>query len=185
MGSTLVHGEQLVVRPSRVADRVLARAFGGTLDEALAAGRSPESSRLLAARARYIVGLRRRRALAGYWERLLRMALLRVAGGAAGTWGDGSRSGGSGSGGSRSAACMRAVPVRADSIVAAEPLILELSSRLTAPLPVPARGVAMASVLLTDGSGPVYGRRAAVPLSVALGDAITQLDPALPLGLVS
>lgn len=177
MGSTLVHEEQLVVRPSRVADRMLARVFGGSLDDALAAGRSPESSRLLAARARYIVGLRRRRALAGYWERLLR-----VAGSAAGTWG-GSRSGYSRSGCSRSAACMRAVPVRADSIVAAEPLILELMSRLSVPLPIPARGVAMASVLLTDGSGPVYGRRPTVSLSVALEDAITQLDPALPLGL--
>ena len=41
----------------------------------------------------------------------------------------------------------------------------------------------MAGALLTDAAGPVYSRRAVIPLAVALEDAIAQLDPALPLGL--
>jgi hypothetical protein len=32
----------------------------------------------------------------------------------------------------------------------------DLASRLLAPVPVPARGVAMVSQLLTDGVGPLY-----------------------------
>ena len=39
----------------------------------------------------------------------------------------------------------------------------------------------MASVLLTDATGPVYNRRSPVTLTAALAAAITQLDPALPL----
>jgi hypothetical protein len=39
----------------------------------------------------------------------------------------------------------------------------------------------MASVLLTDGAGPVYSRRSRVSLAAALESAITQLDPTLPL----
>jgi hypothetical protein len=73
------------------------------------------------------------------------------------------------------------MPVCADLIVAAEPAIRELISRLSAPLPVPARGVAMATVLLTDATGPVYRRRGPVTLAHALDAAIGQLDPALPL----
>jgi hypothetical protein len=41
--------------------------------------------------------------------------------------------------------------------------------------------VAMASVLLTDATGPVYNRRSSVTLAAALEAAITELDPALPL----
>jgi hypothetical protein len=54
-------------------------------------------------------------------------------------------------------------------------------NRLTAPLPVPARGVAMARVLLTDATSPVYNQRAGVPLSDAVAAAAAELDPALPL----
>jgi hypothetical protein len=54
-------------------------------------------------------------------------------------------------------------------------------NRLVAQLPVPARGVAMARVLLTDATSPVYNRRARVALSDALAAAAAQLDPALPL----
>ncbi len=52
---------------------------------------------------------------------------------------------------------------------------------MTAPLPVAARGVAMATALLTDALGPVYNRRSRVTLAAALEAAIAQLDPALPL----
>ncbi len=114
---------------------MLARALGASLDHRLAAGRSPESTRLLAARARDIVALHRRAALAESWDHLLRVA--------------------------RRAPTRRtpAVPLRATAILAAEHAIRELTARLTAPLPVGAQGVASASVLLTDPTSPVYSRR--------------------------
>jgi hypothetical protein len=152
---TLVLGDPFIVRPRRLADGLLARAFGGSLDRQLAAGCPPETALLLAARAQDIVSLRSRRALAGNWEHLLRVA--------------------------RRAPRSRVVSVRADRIAAAEPAIRELVRLLSAPLPVAARGVAMASVLLTDATGPVYNGHSAITLSQALEAAIAQLDPALPL----
>jgi len=145
--------------------RVLARVLGASLDESLAAGSAPESSSLLAARARDIVSLRRRTSMAGNWDHLLRVARRSARTPPV----------------PRSAALAGAIPLCADRIVAAEAAIRELIARLSAPLPVPARGVAMAHVLLTDATGPVYNRRSPVTLAAALDAAITQLDPALPL----
>src|SRR6516164_7896208 len=67
-------GDPLVLRPCRAADRLLARVFGASLDRQLAAGRPPEKSPLLAARAQDIVRLSRRRAVARDWEHLLEAA---------------------------------------------------------------------------------------------------------------
>jgi hypothetical protein len=150
-------GDPFVIRPGRLADRVRARAFGASLDGQLAAGRPPESSRPLAARAQDIVALRRRRSLARDWEHLLRVAR-------------------------RARAAPRtAAPVQRDRIAAAGPAIGELVRRLAVPLPVAARGVAMARVLLTDAASPVYSRHGPVSLIAALEAAIAQLDPSLPL----
>jgi hypothetical protein len=153
----LVLGDPLVMRPCRLADRMLARAFGASLDRQLAAGCPPESAWLLAVRAQDIVSLPSRQALARNWDHLLRVA--------------------------RRAPAPRspAVPICADRIAAAEPAIHELLKRLTTPLPVTAQGVAMASAPLTDATGPVYNRRSPVALAGLLEAAITQLDPALPL----
>lgn len=153
----LVLGDPLVLRPRRFADRVLSRAFGASLDRQLAAGCPPETALLLAARAQDIVSMRARRAVAGNWDHLLQVARRP----------QGSRS--------------QAIWVRSGRVVAAETAIRELMERLTNPLPVSARGVAMASSLLTDATGPVYNRRSPVTLDAALQAAITQLDPALPL----
>jgi hypothetical protein len=162
MNSTLALGDPFALPSRRPGDVVLARVFGASLDASLAAGHPPESSRLLAARARDIVSLRRRRSIAGSWEHVLRVAhraqRARLAG-------------------SPSAA----VPICADRVVAAEPVIRGLMNGLAAPLPVPARGVAMARVLLTDANSPVYNRRADVALTDAVAAAAVQLDPALPL----
>lgn len=153
---TLVLGDPLVMRPRRVTDAMLARAFGASLDRQLAAGRPPEATLLLAARAQDIVSLRRRQAVARNWEHLLRVA--------------------------RRTAGKRppASHVCGARIVAAAPAVRELVRRLVVPLPVTARGVAMASVLLTDAIGPVYNRHSHVTLAAALDAAISQLDPALP-----
>jgi hypothetical protein len=154
---TLAADDPLAMRPSRVTDRLLARILGASLDRQLAAGRSPESSPLLAARAQRIVALRTRRQVARNWENLLRTARR-----GHGTY-------------------HPALSVRGERIIAAEPAVRELERRITAPLPVTARGVAMATALLTDALSPVYNSRSAVPLPVALEAAIAQLDPALPL----
>ena len=147
----------LVARPRRLTDRLLARLFGSSLDRQLAAGRPPETSRLLAARAQDIVALPRRRALAQNWERVLREA---------------GRPAGPGS--ARLLLCR-------DRIAAAEPGLRELVACLAVPLPVTAQGVAAASTLLTDAAGPLYNRRSPVALGDALHTAARQLDPAAPL----
>ena len=61
MDSILALGDPFALPSRRPGDGVLARVFGASLDASLAAGHPPESSRLLAARARDIVSLRRRR----------------------------------------------------------------------------------------------------------------------------
>jgi hypothetical protein len=154
---TLARGDLIVPEPCRLTERLLARALGASLDRQLAAGGRPESTRLLAARAQHIVSLPRRTGLAGHWDHLLRVA--------------------------RRAPSRRtrAVPVRAAAILAAEPAIRDLMECLTAPLPVAARGVAMAGVLLTDPTSPVYSRSGPRSLTDRLQDAIVQLDPAQPL----
>jgi len=154
---TLAVGDPLVIESRRLTDRLLSRAVGASLDRQLAAGRRPESTRLLAARAQHIVSLPRRTSLAGNWDHLLRVA--------------------------RRAPSRRvpAVPLRPATILGAETAIGELMECLTAPLPVGARGVAMASVLLTDPTSPVYSRRGPCSLADRLRDAIIQLDPAQPL----
>ncbi len=147
----------LVPRPSRYTERMMARALGASLDRQLAAGHLPEASPLLAARAQDIVSLRRRKALARNWDHLLRASRRTP--------------------GQRSPV----VPVQTSRLAAAEPAVRELIHCLMSPLPVKAQGVAMASVLLTDATGPVYSRHSRVRLDTALTTAIAQLDPALPL----
>jgi hypothetical protein len=152
-GSPGPGARRLNIRRYRVTDKVLSRALGASLDRRLAAGREPEESRLLAARAQDIVALRRREELARYWERLLGVA-------------------------ARPAPALRnAAPLRRGPVLAAEPAISELAGLLRAPLPVSARGVAMARLLLTDAGGPLYWSGAPESLHVALRAAITRLDP--------
>ena len=163
MGSTLELDGSPVLWPRRFGDGILARVFGASLDTLLAVGCSPESSRLLTARARQLASLPERTAVARSWEHLLRVAQHAP---------QGRRTG------SLAAA---AVPVRTERIVSAEPAIRDLISRLAAPLPVPARGVAMARLLLSDATGPVYSRRSRADLTAEVEAAAAQLDPALPL----
>lgn len=59
--------------------------------------------------------------------------------------------------------------------------IQEMLKALLAPLPVPARGPAMASWLLRDGAGPIYNRHRSGALGAALRETIAQLDASVPL----
>ncbi len=152
------HGSgPLAAHRRRFTERVLAHVFGPSLDHQLAAGRPPASGQLLAARALALVCLGRRRALARNWERLLATARRPAAPGPA-----------------RILLCR-------DRIFAAEPDIHEMVARLREPLPVAARGVAAAELLLTDAAGPLYNRRNQVALPALLRLATAQLDPAASL----
>jgi hypothetical protein len=150
-------GALLAARPPRLPAKVLARVLGASLDRQLAAGVAPESSALLAARARQVVAISWRRSLARNWEHLLRAAA------------------------ELQGAHHPARPLRCAQIIAAEPAVRELVRHLTVPLPVASRGVAMATVLLTDAGSPVYSRLGPVSLAAALDEATAQLDPAIAL----
>ena len=114
-----------------------------TLDAQLAAGRRPPTiSRLRQVRARQLTSPRFRERLAARWESLLRQALDPKA---------------------RRRASV-AIPVQHTQIAAAQREIRRLIDTLNAGVAAPARGVAIASLLLTDGSGPVYNRTGASAL---------------------
>jgi hypothetical protein len=76
-------------------------------------------------------------------------------------------------------------PVRRDRIVAARPELEQMVALLRSPRPVPARGVALARVLLTDGTGPVHNGANRADLGRAIEDAVVHLDPASALLLPS
>lgn len=123
------------------------------LDQALAQGRPPEHSLPHALRAATLVCPARRRALADAWEQVL----VRV---------------------HRPAARRTSrVPLQQARVRAAAEQIRDLVDALRAPGPVPARGVALASFLLTDGAGPLYDARSRVDLAFAVHEATRLLDP--------
>jgi len=68
-----------------------------------------------------------------------------------------------------------------ESIIACESDIREMQNVLLQPLPSPARGTAMASWLLRDGTGPIYNRRLSGNLGTSIREAIAQLDAAVSL----
>jgi hypothetical protein len=67
------------------------------------------------------------------------------------------------------------VPPR-ERIAAAQPQIRQLVARLRSPMPVGVRGVAAASVLLCDGTGPLYNPRCHEDLRVALDHAVGWME---------
>jgi hypothetical protein len=136
---------------------MLARLQSWRLDKELAAGHPPEWSRLHAARADQLVSPAFRTELADHWDRVGGIATRRVAAPRQG----------------------RAILLR-DQVAAAEPRILELTALLRAPMPVPARGVAAASQLLTDGTGPLYNPASDIVLANAVAAAVALLTPTHP-----
>jgi hypothetical protein len=134
-------------------DRILVRWGEFSLDAKLASGFSPDAERLLALRARALVSLETRLMLANDWDHLLTVAP------------------------SRSTFFNARVPICRDRVLAAESEIRQMMVALRAPLPVPVRGVAMASHLLTDGAGPIYSRRSVMDLSEMLRSATRHMDP--------
>jgi hypothetical protein len=125
---------------------------GASLDDKLAEGLAPDASPLLAARAQSLVALKRRRALADNWLSLLVDAREPVMYPNA------------------------RVPLVRDRIIGAKSQIEALAQALQAPMPT-SRGVAMASSLLSDGSGPIYNRACSVDFASTLYEIIAHLDP--------
>jgi hypothetical protein len=137
--------------------RRLARLFNGALDRELAEGGSPETTGLMAARAMKLVSSTERQMLAEGLDRVLTLAQRPPIG------------------------RTPRVPINRAVVASCELEIAEVIKALLMPGPVPARGPAMVSRLLTNGIGPLYRPRSRSDLLAALNEAIQQLDPALPL----
>lgn len=109
-----------------------ARWHADHLDHELADGASPDSTVERSLRAEFLVRFRTRRDLAQSMQRVLAAAT------------------------QRPAARRLPAPVSRARVTACATELNELISRLLAPGPVAARGVAQARLLLTDAGGPLY-----------------------------
>lgn len=138
-------------RRRRFWDRWLARAYAPSLDSQLAAGWPPETSRLLAIRAQQITSPAGRGELVRGWGYVLSRA--------------------------RGPAVARTprAPLRRDRIAAAEGDVRTMLAVLACPLPISARGAAMASVLLGDGTGPLHNHHCTRDLAAAVRDATREM----------
>ena len=133
--------------------RLLAGVLASHLDDRIAAGAPPETNRLTVARADRLVSLPMRLSVALNWRDLLAHAA-----------------------GPRPVV-NPVVPLCRERILAAERDIEAMLGALTALLPVPARGVAAAKQLLTDGTGPLYNPACTTDLADALREVTALLDP--------
>jgi hypothetical protein len=149
----LVHDEreQLVLARAPKWRQSLATLHADRLDRQLARGIRPESDLLLAVRAMQLTSARMREQLAAS------LGLVAFAG------------------------RPRVVPARNRAALAeAADSLGELSDALLSAGPVPARGVAMVILLLSDGTGPLYRRSRAAELGVVISQAIQALTPSWP-----
>jgi hypothetical protein len=114
----------------------------------------PSIGRLMAARAERLASVPRRRALVRDWQKVVDQAL------------------------TAPRARNPHAPLCRDRIIDAVGEVRAMLGALSNPWPVSARGVAMASRLLSDGTGPLYNRNCTVHLPTALREVTAQLDPA-------
>jgi hypothetical protein len=149
----LNEGDCPIARPVRPWDRIVVGLRARHLDRDLADGASPDGSVVLAVRAQMLVQTPARRELARGAQRVL----------AAATQVSGAR--------------IR-VPLCRDRVTAAQGELRDLIFGLLAPGPVSAQGVARASVLLGDGSGPLYHQASRDDLGARIRAAISALRPA-------
>jgi hypothetical protein len=147
------HPHRLMARANRRWVRMVVLLLGSTLDAQLARGRPPESNRFLAARAQILVSPTGRRALAQDWANLLERAAQ-----------------------SPPPRSPR-VGLNRPAIVRSEGEIREVLALLARPLPISARGAAAASMLLSDGTGPLYRHHGPSDLGRSLNEVIARLDP--------
>lgn len=145
------HADVVEPRRVRLRDRVEARVRAHDLDRELADGVPPERSAALSLRARRLVDRAFVRTLAIRLHEIVREAVLR-----------------------RVPRAQVAVRLSAVAELAAE--FDELARRLVAPRPPAVRGVAQISVLLGEGSGPLYSAWADEDLGGALRRARAALE---------
>ncbi len=145
------HTGALIPRPVRPSDQLRARFGARHLDADLARGAPPEASAPLALRAQQLTRPAFRRSLARSARRIL-------------------------ADGRPGARCRPAVPVCRERVRAAAGELAEVIDRLLAPGPVPARGVAQVTVLLSDGGSPLYRRGSAEDLRARLAAAAGALS---------
>jgi hypothetical protein len=140
-----------------LADRAVARLRSRSLDTQLSAGTPPEANRLLATRAHILVQPRSRRLLANDLQHLSEVAC------------------------SGPPQASRRPRICRTHIVESLTLIDQVVDLLWSRAPIAARGVAMTSRLLSDGTGPVYNPSARPTLLGALTRVIESLEPAMDL----
>lgn len=149
-----------IARPARPWDRLVVRVRASRLDSDLAGGASPDATVPLALRAQMLVRARTRRDLALGAQQILATATQVPAAGRTQV----------------PAAGRPRVPVCRDRVRDSSEELGDLIRRLLAGGPVAARGVALASVLLTDGSGPLYHRASADDVRARVREAVDALD---------
>lgn len=132
-------------------DRLAVHLLGPSLDRQLATGRPPQSSWALAFRARQIVSPACCCELAQYWIHVLDLA------------------------GRPPVPQPLHGTLRRGAVAAAERDVREMIDVLTGRLPIAARGAALASWLLSDGTGPLHNQRSPLVLSAAVQDATRQM----------
>jgi hypothetical protein len=158
-----------VATSARPWDRLMARVRASHLDSDLAGDASPDSTVALALRAQMLVSERTRRDVAEGARRLLATAMQAPVG---------DRSPARAARGPQLPAAGRPrVPVCRDRVRESAEELGDLIRRLLADGPVAARGVALASALLCDGSGPLYHRGNADDVRARVREAVTALDP--------
>jgi hypothetical protein len=148
------HPHGLVARANRRWARMVVSLLGSTLDAQLARGRPPESNRFLAARAQILVSPAGRRDLAQHWTSLLERV------------------------GETPPPRSPRVSLNRPAIARSEGKIREMLALLGRPLPISARGAAAASMLLSDGTGPLYRHHCPSDLGRSLTEVMARLDPA-------
>jgi hypothetical protein len=134
----------------RIGERLAARLHAFALDCELARGVPPDASVPLSLRARTLTQPSTRDELARQLRWIVRRAR-------------------------EPARLGPRVPLRRREVSAEEDGLKLLASRLQAPVPVGARGVAQVRVLISDGGGPLYHRGSADQLGRAVREATAAL----------
>jgi hypothetical protein len=130
-------GRPLRTHTAGVGVRMRAWWSRHALTRALADGADPDTSAELTAVARELIGMRARYRLAAGLDRVVRAAT------------------------EPRVPLHSMVPMNRRAIAAAQDELAALAERLRAARPVPVRAVALAAMLLSDGTGPLYHRAAA------------------------
>jgi hypothetical protein len=141
----------LIVIPNHFADRIRAHIATASLDRELASGVHADSCPALRLRAQALTDPNAAAELGTQLRRIVREV-------------------------HEPARRRTHVPPAREHVLAAEDDLRLLASRLQAPTPIAARGVAKARLLLTDGTGPMFDAYSSVDLGAAVRDAISALS---------